>query len=459
MDLQTTICAISTAPGMGAIAVIRISGPDAFVIVSKLFFKKQKPFNLDTALPYSLHYGSLIQDDHLIDDVVLSLFKGPKSYTGEDTVEISCHGSVYIQQRIMEALMAAGAQAAGPGEFSMRAFANGKMDLSQAEAVADLIFSESAAAHKLAINQMRGGFSKRLTELREQLINFAALLELELDFGEEDVEFANRTELLQLLETIHAEVQRLADSFAIGNALKNGIPVTIAGPPNAGKSTLLNALLQEDKAIVSDIAGTTRDAIEDQMTIEGVRFRFIDTAGIRDTSDVVESIGIQRTYEKIKQATIVILLFDHAGSSEVPKEFQNIMAQFPEKHYILTANKIDQTNKPLPDTPNAAVSCIGISAKSQSGIDQLTKALLHASGTSQWQQADIIVTNVRHQSALRQAGTALMAARDGLTTGLSSDLVAFHLRDALKALGEITGHIDIDRDILGTIFGKFCIGK
>jgi tRNA modification GTPase len=459
MDLTTTICALSTPPGMGAIAVIRVSGPDALAILSGLFYRNKQTVDLSQVRPYSMHYGNLMQQGELIDEVMLAVFKGPKSYTGEDTVEINCHGSIFIQQRILEALINSGAHPAAPGEFSMRAFVNGKMDLSQAEAVADLIFSESAAAHKLAVNQMRGGFSKRLTELREQLIHFAALLELELDFAEEDVEFANREDLLHLLATIHQEVERLAASFAVGNVLKNGIPVTIAGPPNAGKSTLLNALLQEDKAIVSDVAGTTRDAIEDEIVLEGVRFRFIDTAGIRDTTDVVEAIGIQKTYEKINQAHMVILLYDHAANPECPPAFLEVIAKFPDKKFILVANKTDATSTDLPQPIRPDIPTVGISAKTQLGLDRLTNELVASSGVGTWQQADIIVTNVRHQQALHQAGSALQEARLGLKEGLSGDLVAFHLRDALKALGEITGSIDVDRDILGTIFGKFCIGK
>lgn len=457
MDLTTTICAIATAPGMGAIATIRVSGAAAFPIVSKIFKKGKRVSNLENAAPYSMHYGSVVYNEVLVDDVIVGLFKNPQSYTGEDTVEITCHGSVYIQQQIIEALLKSGATLAAPGEFSMRAFYNGKMDLAQAEAVADLIASESAAAHKMAINQMRGGFSKRLTTLREQLINFAALIELELDFGEEDVEFADRTQLLNLIADIRFEINKLVESFAVGNVLKHGIPVAIVGPPNAGKSTLLNALLQEERAIVSEIAGTTRDAIEDEITLQGVRFRFIDTAGIRETTDVVEAIGIQKTQEKIEKAAIVLLLFDLAAA-RVPEEFAAITAKYPEKQFLLVGNKND-SGATFSNWNNEAVPFLQISALQQTGLDQLTNKLVACSGVANWRQTDIIVSNARHKNALEVAQEALHEAATGLQTGLSGDLVAFHLRDALRALGTITGQIDVDRDILGTIFGKFCIGK
>ncbi|MCH8554082.1 MAG: tRNA uridine-5-carboxymethylaminomethyl(34) synthesis GTPase MnmE [Schleiferiaceae bacterium] len=463
MNTATTICAIATAPGMGAIAVIRLSGTATFDILSKVFKKGKRSVIWDDVPPYSMLYGSLYDGTTLIDDVVVGIFKGGKSYTGEDTAEISCHGSVYIQQRIIDLLLQNGATLAGPGEFSMRAFANGKMDLSQAEAVADLIFSESAAAHNVAIQQMRGGFSKRLQELREKLINFVALIELELDFGEEDVEFANRTELQDLLQAISAEVKKLAASFQLGNAIKNGLPVAIVGPPNAGKSTLLNALLQEDKALVSDIAGTTRDAIEDEITLEGVRFRFIDTAGIRETTDVVENMGIQKTYAKIKEAAIALLLFDASDTENhaaILETFQALQAAATDTTFILVANKIDRATA-FDWQPWTALSPhrVTISALAQTGLDELTTALVAGSGLQHWQQADIIVSNSRHKQALLAALAALQATEEGITQGLSGDLLAFHLRDALKSLGEITGHIDVDRDILGTIFGKFCIGK
>lgn len=457
MDFTSTICAIATAPGMGAIATIRLSGNQAFSIAGKLFFKNQQAFDFHSAKPYTLHYGSLLHQNQLIDDVVVAIFKGPRSYTGEDTVEITCHGSVFIQQQIVEALLASGAQLAAPGEFSMRAFYNGKMDLSQAEAVADLISSESAGAHKMALQQMRGGFSKRLGELREQLIHFAALIELELDFGEEDVEFADRSALLNLVAAIQQEIKQLIASFAVGNVLKNGLPVAIVGPPNAGKSTLLNALLQEERAIVSDIAGTTRDAIEDEIVLQGVRFRFIDTAGIRETSDVVEAIGIQKTHEKIQKAGLVILLFD-LSKGAVPQEFDSIIKQHPDKQFLLVGNKQDAGN-PLPEWAHDNVPLIAISALQQIGLDVLTEKLVALSGTGNWGQADVIVSNVRHKNALEAALSALSLADSGLRNGLSGDLVAFHLRDALRDLGTITGHIDVDRDILGAIFGKFCIGK
>ena len=457
MDFTTTICAIATAPGMGAIATIRVSGPDAFKITGRLFYKSKKPFNFSEAPPYSLHYGSLIHQNQLIDDVVVAVFKGPRSYTGTDTVEITCHGSVFIQQQIMEALLASGAVLAEPGEFSMRAFYNGKMDLSQAEAVADLIASENAASHQMALQQMRGRFSQRLSELREQLINFAALIELELDFGEEDVEFADRTQLLNLIALITKEIKQLIQSFAVGNVLKNGLPVAIVGPPNAGKSTLLNALLQEDRAIVSDIAGTTRDAIEDEITLQGVRFRFIDTAGIRATTDVVEAIGIQKTHEKIEKAGLVILLFD-LSKEHIPSEFAALIQQHPQKQFLLVGNKSD-AGMVQPDWAYPEVPFVAISALNQTGLEELTTALVAKSGVGNWGQADIIVSNVRHKNALEAALAALVQADQGLRSGLSGDLVAFHLRDALRDLGTITGQIEVDRDILGTIFGKFCIGK
>lgn len=461
--MDDTICALSTPPGTGAIAMIRLSGPEAFPIFEKVFtpFKKQ---GLKDAEGYSLHFGKITENGSTIDEVMAGIFRNPHSYTGEDTIEISCHGSVYIQQQIIRLLLKSGARMAEPGEYTMRAFANGKMDLSQAEAVADLIASESKAAHQVALQQMRGGFSHEIRELREELINFASLVELELDFAEEDVEFADRSKLSELLATIKKVITRLLDSFDTGNVIKHGVPVAIVGAPNAGKSTLLNALLNEEKAIVTDVAGTTRDAIEDVINIEGIRFRFIDTAGIRETEDVVESIGIQRTYEKIEQSRIVLYMFDVRGSQSyaglIHEEIRKLQEKTTDKTLLLIGNKRDLANsreviKEFGKYENLHL----ISALKKEGLDELIQKLLEQVNLKALNSNESIVTNERHFHALQQALDDVQRVEHGMETGISGDFLAMDIREALKHLGSIIGEVDVDQDILGNIFGKFCIGK
>ena len=445
-----TITALSTAPGLGAIAVIRVSGPEAIAVCDSLFSR-----SLSEAKSHSLHYGDLKDGDKLLDEVVIALFRGPNSYTGEDTIEISCHGSPFIQREIIAALLDRGIRLADPGEFTMRAFANGKMDLSQAEAVADLIASESAAAHDIALKQLRGGFSKEIAALRERLIHFASLIELELDFAEEDVEFADRQDLKKLVDEIKSVVKALVDSFATGNVVKSGVPVAILGAPNMGKSTLLNALLNEDRAIVSEIAGTTRDTIEDSVTIDGIQFRFIDTAGIRDTEDTIETIGIERAWEKARDASVVLYMVDattvtEADIIEIENGFRTNVTN-EHTRFILIGNKADT------GTPNTDLTDLTISAKSGEGLDELKNYLseLIASGLN---AENSIVTNARHYEALSKALASLIEVRKGLNNNITGDFLAIDIRKALHHLGEITGEITTE-DLLGNIFSKFCIGK
>ena len=453
-----TICALSTAPGMGAIALIRLSGKDAVEIVNKSFSK-----DIIDAKGYSLHYGSISEDNHVIDDVVVAIYRNPKSFTGENVVEISCHGSQYIQSRLLKLYTSNGCRLAEPGEFSMRAFANGKMDLSQAEAVADLISSSTEASHKLAMNQMRGNFSRKINELRDQLIHFASMIELELDFSEEDVEFANRDDLKALIHSIQVIVVDLMESFTTGNAIKNGVPVAILGAPNMGKSTLLNTLLDDDRAIVSEIAGTTRDTIEDETTIGGVRFRFIDTAGIRETNDEIESIGIGRAFEKAEKASIVLYLFDAVETTI--EEFEESLEELKERigesqEVIAVANKADKAleasilEKKFENLPETRI----ISATDGTGLETLREKLLERSKSIMVEGHDIVVTNVRHYNALFETRTSLDAVLEGLDNGITGDFLAIDIRRALHHLGEITGEITTD-DLLGNIFSKFCIGK
>lgn len=455
---KDTICALSTAPGMGAIAVIRLSGPDSIRVLNTVFSK-----DVSGAQGYSLHYGAIAEGEEAIDDVVVSIFRAPKSFTGEDVVEVSCHGSEYIQSRLLHLFVSNGCRTAEPGEFTMRAFSNGKMDLSQAEAVADLVASSSAAAHRLAMNQMRGNFSKKINQLREELIHFASMIELELDFSEEDVEFANRDELKGLVEKINLIVGDLMESFAMGNAIKNGVPVAILGAPNMGKSTLLNALLDDDRAIVSEIAGTTRDTIEDETTIGGVRFRFIDTAGIRETEDEIETIGISRAFEKAGKASIVLYLVD-AMESHVDEiapallEIRNKIGE--EQDLILVANKVDKARDPdeirkkFASIPETEV----ISATDGVGLEDLRQRLVKASKAILTEGSDVVVSNVRHYEALAKTKESLEAVLNGLEAGITGDFLAIDIRRALLHLGEITGEITTD-DLLGNIFSKFCIGK
>lgn len=461
---MSTICAISTAPGVGGIAVIRISGPDAFKISDQIFQPKRAGKNLSAQKAYTLTYGSIIGNNkETIDDVIAAVFRAPHSFTGEDTVEITCHGSTYIQQQILQSLISKGCRIAQPGEFTRLAFMNGKMDLSQAEAVADLIASTSAGQHRLALSQMRGGFSKELTELRNQLIHFTSLMELELDFSDhEELEFADRSQLHELADHIERVISKLAQSFSIGNAIKNGIPVAIIGQTNAGKSTLLNALVNEDKAIVSDIHGTTRDVIEDTININGHIFRFIDTAGIRETSDRIEALGIERSFKALDQAQIVILIYDLTRDIKAFEAFyQDIAPRLANKSVILAMNKSDASpTSSLPTFPFTTEGWhkIAISAKSKLHIPELQQLLINVSAIPTIQQSDIIVTNARHYEALTHALDAIHRVQDGLNSGLSGDFISQDLRECIFHLSDIVGEVTTDQ-VLQNIFQHFCIGK
>lgn len=457
-ETDDTICALSTPAGVGALAIIRVSGTEAFSITNKIFSK-----DVSLAKGYSILFGNIVAGDELIDEVLVSVFRNPHSFTGEDSVEISCHGSEYIQSRILQTLLAAGCRMAQPGEYSMRAFANGKVDLSQAEAIADLIASSSSAAHKLAMNQMKGGFSKKIIDLREKLINFASLIELELDFSEEDVEFADRDQLTALVSGIEKMVKGLMDSFATGNAIKNGVPVAILGAPNMGKSTLLNALLEDERAIVSEIAGTTRDTIEDEIIIDGVQFRFIDTAGIRETVDEIETIGISRAFAKAGKSAVVIYLFDatETPAAVLETEVKTLRGKIGESQkLILVGNKIDKAtdSERRPSLPDSMGKPLYISATQGDGLDALKTELLTITKSLKTEGDDVVVSNLRHYQALSKANEALEAVLKGIASGLTSDFLAMDIRRALFHLGEITGEITTE-DLLGNIFSKFCIGK
>lgn len=467
---QETIVALATPSGAGAIAIIRLSGNEAITIASSVF-ESVSGKNIAKQKTHTIHLGHIVDAGKIYDQVLLSIFKNPNSYTGEDVVEISCHGSTFIQQQIIQLLLRKGAKMAQAGEFTLRAFLNGKLDLSQAEAVADLISSDNEASHQIAMQQMRGGFSNEIAKLREELLNFASLIELELDFAEEDVEFADRTQFAELLNRIEFVLKRLIDSFAVGNVIKNGIPVAIVGEPNVGKSTLLNALLNEERAIVSDIAGTTRDTIEDELVIEGIGFRFIDTAGIRETKDLVESIGIQKTFEKIEQAQVVLYLVDGCqliidGKLEsLLLEIGKTRNQFPLKPVLIIINKEDliaPENKQIISkqltTNNQQLTTIYISAKQKTGIEELKNTLLSFVNTGALRNNETIVTNTRHYDSLLKALEEITKVRFGLDQGLSSDLMAIDIRQALFHFGEITGQVSND-ELLGNIFANFCIGK
>ena len=462
MVRQNTICAVSTPAGMGGIAVIRVSGSDSFAVCDKIFRAKHGK-KLQTQPQYSVVYGNIVDTDggDIIDDVLISVFRAPHSFTAEDTVEISCHGSLYIQQKIMQLLINNGCRAAQPGEFTMRAFVNGKIDLSQAEAVADLIASTSKAMHKMAIDQMRGGFSVELQKLRGQLLDFVSLIELELDFSEEDVEFADRRKLRDLAVNIEQHIGRLADSFSVGNVLKNGVPVALVGKTNVGKSTLLNVLLNEEKAIVSDIHGTTRDTIEDSVAIDGIVFRFIDTAGIRDTEDEVENLGIRRTFQKIDAATIVLWLVDATEISDIMTDI--VPEDIDRSKTVLVVNKSDMVSadrqKRIGDiVDTTGLKAIFISAKRRTNIDLLQKLLVDTVQLNKIDSNAVIVNNVRHYEALVNARQAIVRVVEGLDTQISGDLLSQDIRECMHYLGEITGQISTD-EILGNIFSKFCIGK
>lgn len=452
------ICAIATPAGMGAIAVIRLSGAGCIDLSQKLYAAPNGKKLLAHQASHTAHFGVLKVDLEILDEVLITIFKAPHSFTGEESVEISCHGSPLIQQKILYALLHVGARLADPGEFTMRAFMNGKMDLSQAEAVADLIAAENDAAHRIALQQMRGGFSQEIDALREELINFAALIELELDFAEEDVAFANRDKLMELLQKIKIVLQRLIESFALGNVIKNGIPVAIVGAPNAGKSTLLNTLLNEERAIVSHIAGTTRDTIEDEIHLGGLSFRFIDTAGLRHATDEIERIGIEKAHQKIQLAQIVLYLYDATtANDETEKHMAEIAAIAGQKTFLVLANKVDAGQQKI-EVPQNALH-LEISAKHKTGITELQQALVDAVGQTAFSSNQTIVTNSRHYEALKHALAAITLVENGIITNLTTDLLAEDVREALRFLGNITGAIEPDRDILGTIFGKFCIGK
>lgn len=463
MKENNIIAAISTPAGIGGIAIIRLSGNGCIELVDAVF-KSFKAKKLAEAKAYTVHFGSIIKENVVLDDVLVSVFRNPHSFTGEDIIEISCHGSIYIQQNILQLLISKGASLAQPGEFTQRAFLNGKMDLSQAESVADLIASSSAATHRLAMNQMRGGFSNKLIELRTELLNFTSLIELELDFSEEDVEFANRDHLKEAAHQIESHIKKLADSFSIGNAVKSGIPVAIIGETNAGKSTLLNLLLHEEKAIVSDIHGTTRDVIEDTINIQGLTFRLIDTAGIRDTHDEIESLGIERTFKKIEQANIVLWVADCETINEHIEELsQKILPVVGDRKLILIFNKVDiisaerkaEKEKLLFDKIPERVF---ISAKYEQGTNQLEDLLVKTANIPEISEQDIIVTNVRHYEALQNALVAIKRVSEGLDLKISGDFLSQDIRECMYYLGEITGQISTD-EILGNIFSKFCIGK
>ena len=449
-----TIAAISTAAGIGGIAVIRISGPTAIETTNKVFRPFKSSHTLDSRKSHTLTFGQIVAPDtqEMIDEVVVSVFRAPNSFTGEDVVEISCHGSLYIQQRILDTLLNNGCRLAERGEFTRRAFANGRMDLSQAEAVADLIASQNAASHRLAMSQMKGSISRKLSQLREQLLTMTSLLELELDFSEEDVQFADRTQLLSLAEQIDKEVTHLANTFSTGQAIKNGIPVAIIGAPNVGKSTLLNQLLKEDRAIVSPIQGTTRDLIEDTITLGGFLFRFIDTAGIRNTNDQIEALGIERSMKAAQRAQIIILL------SEPGIPFSDIIAR-PDQHIINIINKADLVDNNSADHKSSNLGeCLNISAKTGQGISDLERMLIDLARPTE-AQGDIILTNRRHFDALNDAHNSLTLVIQNLNAQLSGDLVAEDLRAVIESLNSVLGQSITSQDTLNNIFKNFCIGK
>lgn len=464
MIQKDTIIALATPSGIGAIAVIRLSGEKAIDIVNQFFTSVRKNKLLKNQKTHSIHLGFISNKEHIIDEVLVSIFKNPNSYTGENVVEISCHGSTFIQQEIIQLFLKNGCRLADAGEFTLRAFLNGKMDLSQAEAVADLIASNSAASHQMAMQQMRGGITNELKDLRAKLLDFAALIELELDFSGEDVEFADRTKFRELVAKITIVLKRLIDSFSVGNALKNGIPVAIIGEPNVGKSTLLNTLLNEERAIVSEIAGTTRDAIEDEIIIDGVAFRFIDTAGIRETTDVVETIGIKKAYEKAENAQLIISLINSekfkVQNSKFKVEIEEIKKRFQHKKVLFIVNKIDTLSvEEITSLKSEIEDVMLISAKNKSGIEDLKKELTSLVNLGALSNNETIVTNSRHFEALNNALQAIISVQIGIDMEITTDLFSIDIRECLRHLGTITGEYDVDKDILGHIFSNFCIGK
>ena len=463
MQQSEIIAAISTPAGVGGVAIIRLSGKGAIAVADKIFVSPTGK-KLENQQANTVHFGDVVSDNISIDEVLACVFRAPHSFTGEDIVEISCHGSIYIQQSILQLLIQNGARLAHAGEFTQRAFLNGKLDLSQAESVADLIASTSAATHRLAINQMKGGFSNKLIELRTDLLNFTSLIELELDFSEEDVEFANRDSLKQAAKYIENLIKKLADSFSIGNAIKTGIPVAIIGETNAGKSTLLNLLLHDDKAIVSDIHGTTRDTIEDTINIKGITFRLIDTAGIRDTHDEIETIGIERTFNKIEQASIILWLVDiQSSDNHILDLAKKILPKAENKKLILVFNKVDAISLDRQEKKKLLLKdevndCVFISAKYEQNTDCLEHLLVEAANIPEIGDQDVIVTNIRHYEALQKALQSIHRVSDGLNTNISGDFLSQDIRECIHYLGEITGQISTD-EILENIFSKFCIGK
>ena len=481
---KDTICALASGHGISAISIIRLSGPESFTITNKIFKLSAISYQLSdesyklTAISsfktHTVHYGNIYSGEELIDDVLISIFKNPYSYTGEDSVEISCHGSTYIQQRIIELLINNGARMAKPGEFTLRAFLNNKFDLSQAEAVADLIASNSKASHQLAISQMRGGFSDKIKSLRKSLLDFASLLELELDFSEEDVEFADRTKMLDLISNLKSQISNLIESFRLGNVLKHGIPVAIVGKPNVGKSTLLNSILNEDKAIVSEIPGTTRDAIEDILTYEGISFRFIDTAGLRETADEIESFGIEKTYRKIEQASVILYVFDISQTTvgEITESVNELkeylrrqsaisyqLSAINDKRIIVIGNKIDMlVSSPRHFAELVDLETIFISAKRKENINMLLDSLVKSVKEGLTSNNTTIVSNLRHYEALSKSLKALSNAEEGIKNKISGDLLSIDINDALYHLGTISGEVSSE-EILENIFRNFCIGK
>ena len=455
---DNTIIAISTPTGVGAISIIRLSGDKALEIVD-VFFKNKSKKKLINQKTNTSHYGQIVDKDILIDEVIVTIYKNPNSFTGEDTVEISCHGSKYIQQKILNLFIKNGVAPAKPGEFSLRSFLNGKRDLIQAEAIADLISSESEASHSLAIKQMKGGFSIEIKKLRKKLLDFASLIELELDFSEEDIEFADRNQFKLLLNKIEKTISKLTDSFSLGNVLKNGIPIAIIGPPNSGKSTLLNTLLNEDKAIVSEIAGTTRDIIEDQINLNGINFRFIDTAGLRRTKNKIEKIGIKKTYDKLKNASYILYMIDSQSyikkKSNIKLEINSILKKIKNTPIMILFNKIDIYKISDNDLSDLNMDKVQISAKNKTGIKSLINKLILNFKNDKDQT---LITNARHYSALLKTNKSVSNIKKGLSNNIPGDLLSIDIKEAIENLGEITGEITND-ELLGNIFGKFCIGK
>lgn len=459
---KSTIVALATPHGTGAIALIRVSGREAISLAEKVFFtKKQRPYSLCDKKSHTIHYGLICAGSVIVDEVLVSLFKAPHSYTGEDSVEISCHGSQFIQQQIIQLLCRQGARPANPGEFTLRAFLNNKLDLSQSEAVNDLIFSNSSVSHQVAMQQMRGGFSNKIKVLRAKLIDFASLVELELDFSEEDVEFADRTELNGLVRSIQHILDKLIESFELGNVIKHGIPVAIVGKPNAGKSTLLNTLLNDEKAIVSEIPGTTRDVIEDEITIGGVLFRFIDTAGIRDTSDVIEQIGVNKALAAMRNSAIIIYLFDahELSKQDLLLELEKIRSIAGSSQILPVCNKIDTEDLVALQAEFADIpDLLFISARTHLYLEDLRAKLVALFDNRAVHVTETVVTNARHADALRKASASLHRVSEGLAKNIQTDLLAQDIRHALEALGEITGEVHTE-NLLENIFSKFCIGK